>query len=67
MKDLNYFRFLGILFLLNCIPLWVFSQSLSIHGVVKDAQGETIIGASVLEKGQPMVQSLISMETFHFR
>lgn len=39
MKDLNYFRFLGILFLLNCIPLWVFSQSLSIHGVVKDAQG----------------------------
>lgn len=51
MKDLNYFRFLGILFLLNCIPLWVFSQSLSIHGVVKDAQGETIIGASVLEKG----------------
>lgn len=37
--------------LLCLIPLYAFSQSVVIRGIVKDARGETVIGASVVEKG----------------
>ena len=33
----------------------LFAQSKQVTGVVKDATGETVIGASVLEKGTPTV------------
>lgn len=52
MKSTNhYFRPLSLLLFICFIPLWSFAQSVSITGVVKDAAGETIIGASVLEQG----------------
>jgi TonB-linked SusC/RagA family outer membrane protein len=33
------------------IPVWVFSQVISVKGTVKDPLGESVIGASVMEKG----------------
>ena len=33
------------------LPLGIFAQSISVTGVVKDASGETVIGATVREKG----------------
>jgi TonB-linked SusC/RagA family outer membrane protein len=33
------------------IPLWAFSQSITVKGSVKDQSGEPIMGASVLQKG----------------
>lgn len=52
MKSTNYFfKPLGLLFLLCLIPLCAFSQSITVKGIVKDATGETVIGASVVEKG----------------
>ena len=33
------------------IPLWVLAQKVSIQGTVKDKVGESVIGASVVEKG----------------
>lgn len=46
-----YFKPLGLLFLMCLIPLCAFSQSITVKGIVKDATGETVIGASVIEKG----------------
>ncbi len=51
MKNAKYFRPLGLFILLCFTSLWGFSQSISVQGVVKDKNGEEIIGASVLEKG----------------
>lgn len=52
MKSTNhYFKSLGLLFLLCLIPLWAFSQNVTVKGIVKDALGESVIGASVVEKG----------------
>lgn len=46
MKCTNYcFKPLGLLFLLCLIPLWAFSQNITVKGVVKDATGESVIGA----------------------
>ncbi|MDR0746035.1 MAG: SusC/RagA family TonB-linked outer membrane protein, partial [Mediterranea sp.] len=42
---------LGLFFLLCLIPIWVFSQAISVKGTVKDPLGESVIGASVVEKG----------------
>lgn len=52
MKSTNYhFRPLGLLFLLCFVPLWVLAQTTSITGVVRDASGEAVIGASVVQEG----------------
>ena len=52
MKCTNYcFKPLGLLFLLCLIPLWAFSQNITVKGVVKDATGESVIGASIVQKG----------------
>lgn len=52
MKNINHnLKSLGLLFLFCLIPLWAFSQNITVKGVVKDASGEGVIGASVLEKG----------------
>ena len=40
-------------FLVAMISLSVSAQNFSVNGVVKDKNGETIIGASVVEKGNP--------------
>ena len=40
------------LFMLFCmIPLWALSQNITVKGIVKDGAGESVIGASVLQKG----------------
>lgn len=51
MKSANYCKPLCLLFLLCLIPLWAFSQNITVKGIVKDGTGEAIIGASVVEKG----------------
>lgn len=52
MKNINQnLKSLGLLFLFCLIPLWAFSQTITVKGIVKDTNGEGIIGASVLEKG----------------
>lgn len=52
MKSTNhYYRPLGLLFILCLLPLWAFAQSVAVKGIVKDASGTPIIGASVLEVG----------------
>lgn len=53
MKFLNYrMKRQGLLFLLCVVPLWAFSQTVNIKGLVKDnATGEPVIGANVVEKG----------------
>ena len=48
MKCTNYyFKPLGLLFLLCLIPIWAFSQNITVKGVVTDTTGEPVIGASV--------------------
>ncbi|WP_370794492.1 SusC/RagA family TonB-linked outer membrane protein [Bacteroides stercorirosoris] len=52
MKCTNYyFKPLGLLFLLCLIPIWAFSQNVTVKGVVTDTTGEPVIGASVVQKG----------------
>ena len=33
------------------LPMCMFAQQITVQGVVKDQTGETVIGASVMEKG----------------
>lgn len=47
----HFFKPIGLLLLFCMIPLWVSSQNIMVRGVVKDANSESIIGASVVEKG----------------
>ena len=47
----HYFRPLGLIILFCLFPVWVLAQTVSVTGVVKDASGEPIIGASVVEAG----------------
>ena len=51
MKSENCFKSLKLLFLLCMVPLWAFGQNITVKGVVKDATGQTVIGASVVQKG----------------
>lgn len=51
MKNTIVLRSLRLLCLLCLVPLWAFAQKVSVQGVVKDAAGESIIGASIIEKG----------------
>lgn len=52
MKNTNhYLRPIGLFLFLCLIPIWAFAQTISIKGVVNDASGEPIIGASVQEVG----------------
>lgn len=51
MKSTNRFKSLWLLFLMCLIPVWGLSQSVTVKGIVKDAAGEPVIGASVIEKG----------------
>ena len=45
----------------------VVQQQIKISGIVKDATGEPVIGASVLEKAQKTASSLILMVIFLFQ
>lgn len=51
MKSSINFKPVGIWVLFCLIPLWAFSQNITVNGVVKDASGLSVIGASVVEKG----------------
>ncbi len=44
-------KLLSIWMLLLMIPVGVFAQTLTVKGVVTDSTGETVIGATVVEKG----------------
>lgn len=47
----HYFKPIGLLLLLCVIPLWSFAQNVHVKGTVKDSTGESVIGASILQKG----------------
>ena len=49
-SELNV-KSLFLLVMLCMVPIWAIAQSRTVKGVVKDASGEPIIGASVLQKG----------------
>lgn len=51
MKDIIITKPIRVLLLFLFIPLWLSAQNISVKGVVKDAQGDPIIGVSVVEKG----------------
>ena len=51
MKNFMNFKPMGLIILLCLIPLWASAQGTTVEGIVKDAGGEPIIGASILEKG----------------
>lgn len=51
MKDTRSFKPLWLSLLFILIPVLGFTQTISVSGIVKDSTGETIIGASILEKG----------------
>lgn len=51
MKSTSHHRFIGFIALLLLTPLLAFGQTTNVTGVVKDATGNPIIGASVLEIG----------------
>ena len=40
-----------LLALLSFVPIGAFAQNITVKGTVVDSQGETIIGATVVEKG----------------
>lgn len=61
MKDTYYLRSIGLL-LFCLIPLWIFAQNITVKGVVKDASGEPIIGASVVEKGTSSNGTITDMD-----
>ncbi len=44
-------KLLSLLFFVCLLPVCAFAQNVTVKGVVKDANGEPIIGASVLQKG----------------
>lgn len=50
MKDFGFSKRLG-LFLLLIIPMYVFSQSLTVRGTVTDSNKDPLIGVNVVEKG----------------
>lgn len=55
-----------LLFLVAVISLSVSAQNVTVKGTVKDNTGETVIGASVVQKGIPaMVQLPISTVIIH--
>lgn len=53
MKDIIITKPIRVLLLFLFIPLWISAQTISVKGIVKDAQGDPIIGVSVVEKGTP--------------
>ena len=52
--------------LITClVPLYSLAQTIQLTGTVTDTKGETLIGASVLEKVQLMVVLPTSTVIFH--
>lgn len=51
MKNLLRLRLIWLFMLFSMIPLWALSQNITVKGIVKDGAGESVIGASVLQKG----------------
>jgi TonB-dependent starch-binding outer membrane protein SusC len=51
MRNTNLTKPLGLLFLFCFIPFWVFSQNITVKGLVKDANGEPLLGVNVREVG----------------
>jgi len=51
MKNKKLIRPFSLLFLFFLFPLCAFSQTMTVKGVVKDANGEALIGVSVMQVG----------------
>lgn len=59
MSKMKNMRTVLLFFLVTMISLSISAQNVTVKGTVKDKTGETVIGASVVQKGIPvMVQSL---------
>lgn len=51
-KYIMLIRLRFVVFLIGMLlPISLFAQQIAVQGVVKDQTGETVIGASVMEKG----------------
>lgn len=55
---------LMVLFLM--VPIGLFAQNVTVKGTVVDSTGETIIGASVVEKGKTSNGAITDLEG-HFK
>jgi TonB-linked SusC/RagA family outer membrane protein len=53
MKNSGLFKSLRLICIFLLIPVFAFSQTKSIQGVVKDATGEPLIGVAITEVGTP--------------
>jgi TonB-linked outer membrane protein, SusC/RagA family len=51
MRNTNLTRPLGLLFLFCIIPFWAFGQNIAVKGVVKDINGEPLLGVNVRQVG----------------
>ncbi len=51
MKNKTLIRHLSLLFLIFLFPFCAFAQTITVRGIVKDANGEALIGVSVIEVG----------------
>ncbi len=51
MRNTNLTKPLGLLFLFCIIPFWAFGQNFAVKGVVKDINGEPLLGVNVRQVG----------------
>ena len=51
MKMTIFFKMLSVAFVLCAFTFSAMAQNITVKGIVKDANGQTVIGASVLQKG----------------
>ena len=51
MRNTNLTRPLGLLFLFCFIPFWAFAQNITVKGLVKDMNGEPLLGVNVRDAG----------------
>lgn len=51
MKNTNLLRPMSLLLLFVFFPMYIFAQTITVKGIVKDAKGETLPGVNVIESG----------------
>ena len=61
-KKCTKLRFFALGVAFWCFCLMTFAQSVNVKGTVVDSHGESIIGASVIQKGNPSVGTVSDLE-----
>ena len=60
-SNIRKIPFLFLLMLFSSLPLWA-QQGIPVEGVILDATGETVIGASVVVKGNNSIGTISDLE-----